>query len=449
MKKIQLILLLIIFFCSCQTKHEKTYQRMKAFIDSIKVVDTHEHHISNLDAPPQNIDFFRHMFYFNCDLRSAGWQGPGTVREADDLWESVEKFYEYSRATSYHDQLVYGYKILYGFDKPYFTKEDVIELEKRVSNNYLNNYRQWFSEAFQKGNFEVMLADQYWDQYDVVHERPYFALVFRIDELVMNVVDAASDKVIKDFNLLKLLNTEAIQVQSLEDYITIVDSALRINVANNAVSLKNGLAYRRSIDFEYVTFEEAAQLFDKPVMTPQDQKRLQDYMFHWVIDKSIKYELPIQIHTGYLHGNSWADLENGHPMKLLSVLQRYPDAKFVLFHGGYPWTSDFVALGKHYQNVYLDLVWLPQISRTVAMRTLHEILDCVPYNKISWGGDVTSIEESVGSLEIAKEVVATVLSERIINGWMTDEVAQDIAKRIFRENAIDIYKLDKKNLINN
>jgi predicted TIM-barrel fold metal-dependent hydrolase len=150
--------------------------------------------------------------------------------------------------------------------------------------------------------------------------------------------------------------------------------------------------------------------------------------------------MPVQIHTGYLAGNrGW--LDNGQPMKLLNLFIKYPEAKFILFHGGYPWTGDYVALGKQFSNVYLDLVWLPQISKTAAIRTLNEMLDAMPYNKIMWGGDVLVIDDAVGSLELAKEVVATVLSERVEKGWMTEEVAMDVAKHIFRENAMDVFRL--------
>ena len=152
-------LLYLLLFSSCQSEQENSYNRIKLFIDNIKVVDTHEHHISDLVNPPRNIEFFRYMFYFNCDLMSAGWHWfANAENETDEIWRNVEKYYKYSCAKSYHDQLVYGYKILYDYDKPYFTKEDVIDLENRVRENYMTNYRQWFKEAFEKGNFEVMMV---------------------------------------------------------------------------------------------------------------------------------------------------------------------------------------------------------------------------------------------------------------------------------------------------
>jgi hypothetical protein len=38
--------------------------------------------------------------------------------------------------------------------------------------------------------------------------------------------------------------------------------------------------------------------------------------------------------------------------------------------------------------------------------------------------------------------VATVLSERVDKGWMTEEMAMEIALRIFRDNAMEVYKLE-------
>jgi len=122
----------------------------------------------------------------------------------------------------------------------------------------------------------------------------------------------------------------------------------------------------------------------------------------------------------------------------------YPKAKFSLFHGGFPWTGEFAALGKMFPNVYLDLVWLPQISREEAVSSLDVILDCVPYNKLFWGGDCGLIEESAGSLEFARDVVSEVLARRVARGLLTEDLALEIVDRIFRENAIEVFKLEKK-----
>ena len=92
-------------------------------------------------------------------------------------------------------------------------------------------------------------------------------------------------------------------------------------------------------------------------------------------------------------------------------------------------------------NVYLDIVWLPQISREAAIRAQDEMYDCVPYNKLIWGGDCHFIEESAGSLEFGKDVVAQVLMNRIERGLLNEEIALDMAQKIFRENAMNIFNM--------
>jgi predicted TIM-barrel fold metal-dependent hydrolase len=216
-------------------------------------------------------------------------------------------------------------------------------------------------------------------------------------------------------------------------------------MAKKAICLKNSQAYSRTLYYENVPVEEARALFDKPSsrLTPAEAKKIEDFMFHWIIQKAIEYDLPIQIHTGYLAGNGNV-LDNGQPIKLNNLFLKYPEAKFVLFHGGFPWTDEYAALGKMFPNVYLDMVWLPQISREKAVYALDVMFDCVPYNKFFWGGDCGLIEESVGSLEFAKDVVSEVLANRIKKGLLKEDVAFEIVDRIFRENAIEVFKLKEK-----
>ena len=95
-------------------------------------------------------------------------------------------------------------------------------------------------------------------------------------------------------------------------------------------------------------------------------------------------------------------------------------------------------------NVYLDLVWLPQISREEAVNSLDLMLDCVPYNKFFWGGDCGLIEESVGSLEFAKDVLSEVLAKRVKRGLLTEDLALEIIDRIFSENAIEVFDLENR-----
>jgi uncharacterized protein len=51
------------------------------------------------------------------------------------------------------------------------------------------------------------------------------------------------------------------------------------------------------------------------------------------------------------------DRDTIKPGHLCGLLERYPDARFVLMHIAYPYDPELAAIAKHYCNVYVDLCW--------------------------------------------------------------------------------------------
>lgn len=436
----------------CQLDTSAHYARLKEYIDTVEVINTHEHQrwFPAYDGFPYNFYTLLSHSYLQADLVSAGSPrlNPKAVNsgDLDALWETYGPYLDYSRNTSYYSHFLSGFQILYGYNNPYFTKEGIQSLSNQIAENY-SRREEWYEEAFQTAGFDLMFVDQYWDNFNTELNDNYFALVFNVNSLVYSISDRTrltSENVSERQNIYKQAQKEGFPIKDLDDYLVAADRLFQKFLENNVVCLKNSQAYGRSLDYEYISLEDAKILFDRQSdsLSEAETKALQDFMFHWIIEKSIELDLPIQIHTGYLAGNG-NTLDNSHPLKLNSLFLRYPKARFSLFHGGYPWTGEFAALGKMFKNVYLDLVWLPQISREAAVRGLDEMLDCVPFNKFFWGGDCHFIEESTGSLEFGKDVVAQVLAQRVERGLMTEEIAKEIALHIFRENAIRFFKLGK------
>jgi len=436
-------------FYQCSQESETTYQKIKAYADEIKVINTHEHQHWPEEYGDLNYRLFHliHSSYLMSDIVSAGGQ-QFDMSHLDSLslekyWDANGEALDYTRNTSYYSHFIKGFRKLYDFDDLYFTESNIHDLSGQIEENYAD-YRAWFDEAFQRAGFELMFLDQYWKPFNTDVEEKYYALVFHINPLVMQVSNKPSEG--SDLpELYKRAEDDGFAISSLDDYLEYCDHLFRKNIESKVVCVKNSLAYSRSLDFEEVPYDVARALFDRSSagLSRRESKQIQDFVFHWIIQKSVKYDLPIQIHTGYLAGNG-NTLDNGKPVKLNNLFLKYPDAKFVLFHGGYPWTGEYAAFGKMFPNVYLDLVWLPQISREEAIHAIDEMFDCVPYNKFFWGGDCAFIEESTGSLEYGKEVVAEVLSKRVERGLLTEDVAFDMVQRIFRENAIEVFNLEER-----
>ena len=449
-----IIVLTILVFSSlaifqCQPQRDPLETNLRNAIDEIAIINTHEHQRSPHELPDEHYGFY-HLLessYLGSDVRSSGASGYKMELldslSQEELWECYGPGLNHSRNTSYYSHFIKGFKKQYGFDALYFTEENVAGLSKEIEKNY-EDYGTWFDQAFNNAGFELMFNDQYWDPFNYDLNEKYFALVFHINPLVMEVSNKpveGSDK----GNIYQQAEKDGYSMTNLDEYLAYCDHLFIQNVNNNAVCVKNSMAYSRTLYYEDIPYEEARGLFSKPSTSINDTeaKKLQDFMFHWVIQKATEHELPVQIHTGYLAGNGNV-LDNGKPVKLNNLFLKYPDAKFVLFHGGFPWTGEYAALAKMFPNVYLDIVWLPQISREEAISSLDVMLDCVPYNKFFWGGDCALIEESTGSLEFGKDVVVEVLSKRIRRGLLTEDLAVEIARGMFRENAIETFQLNEK-----
>ena len=94
---------------------------------------------------------------------------------------------------------------------------------------------------------------------------------------------------------------------------------------------------------------------------------------------------------------------------------------------------------RYADRVWINAVWLPTISFTTAKRALHEWLDVVPSNRITWGGDDTSAEGIYGETELTRRCLAEALAERVERGDLTEEDGLQIGRNILRDNALDLY----------
>jgi hypothetical protein len=101
-----------------------------------------------------------------------------------------------------------------------------------------------------------------------------------------------------------------------------------------------------------------------------------------------------------------------------------------------------LALAKNFGCVWLDLCWLYIISPTAAARMLHEAIETLPSNKIfAFGGDFIIPEGAYGHSVMARRVVSRVLTEKVEDGYLSEDEAVALARRILRENAAEFFRL--------
>jgi len=309
---VSIVLVAILSSCSLsvQSEAEETAirQRLEAFIDSIYVIDTHEHQRVPPAFDKDKANFFSILQgeYLQGDLASAG--SPGVSDELvangdiDRMWEESGRYLDYSRNTSYYGHFRDGIALLYDFDEPYFTRENIAALSKEIAANY-SRFDQWYDEALGKTRIEMMFNDQYWSMFKTTVNHDKFGLVFRIDELVRGaarrgkLTDAEGDSVNSAYYFAA---KEGVELNTLDDYLEYATEWYERFTKAGAVCSKCALAYHRTLFFEQVSQEEARRLYrlNPDKLTAAQQKKLEDFMMHWCVEKCSEYDLMLQVHTG-------------------------------------------------------------------------------------------------------------------------------------------------------
>ncbi len=415
-------------------------ERIKKVIDEMWIIDTHEHLQMEEDMIERNESVpldFTHLFqqYISDDLVSAGYVAAvsGIVENKglplEDRWALFEYFWEATKNTGYGRVPIIAARDLYGIDD--INKETVAGLSEKITNSYQPG---WYQHVLKdKARIELSICD-------IGHRNldPGFYLhVERFDNFIWVFAADQIKTLCKDYGL---------NDTRLEDFKEALNKAFTEGLEYNMVGVKSGLAYSRPIHYADTPEEEAQKIFNKIMsangpLTFEEVKPFQDYMMHRVLDLALENDLPVQIHTG-LHAGGKNEIRNSHPALLTNLFNEYPNIKFCLFHSSYPYGAELSVLAKNYPNVFIDMCWSEIISPYYTERYLHEWLDAVPANKImAFGGDYGHVESVYGHSVMARAVVTKVLTEKVAGGYFTEAEAIRIAHRLFRDNALEIFKL--------
>jgi uncharacterized protein len=420
----------------------KTYEELLAFVNDLEIIDTHEHlpHLESVRC--KEADFLSEYpgLYFGSDLISAGLK-PDAYRMVIDhhqplkeRWDIVEPYWNHCRNTGYGRSLDLSVKALYGIDS--------------VSRANLSKLDAAFHESLKGGHYDkvlrktskikIGLLDYFLDC-----DKTYFRSVYRLDMFVSP--DSRAD-------ITWVENETGLRITGLDDWMEASEILLDKVFKAGAVALKSGLAYQRSLCYEKTTRAEAEGEFNSILdlkhfpgwQNPGGRmgKKAQDFMMHHLLRLANKRNLTVQFHTGFHAGNGNI-ITNSDPSLLSNLFLLYPDVVFDLFHIAYPYQHLLGALAKNFPNVNLNMCWAHIISPEASVRALVEWLDAVPANKISaFGADHSFIDGVAGSAILTRMNVARALACKIEDGVFDIGRACEIAKMLFYDNPMRIYKLE-------
>jgi uncharacterized protein len=211
---------------------------------------------------------------------------------------------------------------------------------------------------------------------------------------------------------------------------------------SQAVAVKSLGAYSRRLDYAPVPAEIAAPVFDRyaagAALSAKDDKLLQDHLMHYCIGQAGRHRLPVKLHCGYYGGHDLMPLERvrHNAADLCPLLMAYPHTPFVLMHMGYPYQDEYIALAKHFSNVYVDLSFAWLVSPLAAARFVGEFVLTAPATKLlAFGGDHRIIEPVVGHARMARTGLEHALRQAVDSGMLLPDDALDLVETLMRGNA--------------
>jgi hypothetical protein len=427
-----------------------TFSEIRKHIDGVRIIDTHEHLPPEEERIREEVDVLAtfYQYYASADLISAGmpeaefvkiWD---TSRPLKKRWEVFEPWWERMRNTAYARALETAARGLYGVEG--ISRETYAALSRRMRERNRAGLYSWVLREM--SNIEISILDM--GLYEV--DRSLFAPVLEFNEMLRARDRAAIEAVGR---------SEGGRIHTLNDLCSAVRAKFD-RLRSTVVAVKIPTAYSRPLFFEKTSFSEAEEafneifrmrLFKRVEVPPKGDKRvpadvgaeellpLQDYLVHLIIQEAERRRLPVQIHTGLQEGNENI-VTHSRPTHLVNLFMEYCDARFDIFHGGWPYSSELGALAKNFPNVYIDMCWMHVISASRARSALSEWLDEVPASKImGFGGDYAFVEGAYGHAVMAKENIATVLASKVEERAFSLDEAKRIATWLLRDNPLRLF----------
>jgi predicted TIM-barrel fold metal-dependent hydrolase len=425
---------------------DKLVHRLYDEICQIEIIDTHEHLVNRemLNALGFNALYAIEIEYLKDDLLALGMPENLILEKGADqqaLLPELLPLLRQTENTTYYKALLQAFKDLHGLKGNRLDADALQSVSQSIAAAY--DRENWYGHVVrEKCNIKHMLRDM--------------AYMTAEDDFVKPVIRMDSHLMLRHRNLLESWVNRAAPIYcpatpeaeyretvcDLDDYLSLIEADFKRAIEFGAVAIKLGIAYERTLQFDKVSLDEANKAFKLPdeKTTWDDIKIFQDYIVYLIIQNAITRGLPVQIHTGILAGGK-SMLANSNPLLLSNLFLEFPDARFDIFHGGFPFLREMGSLALMFPNVYLNTCWLPLISYASFQSALREWLCYVPAGKFLWGGDCHSVEGIYGSVFMMRQALSEVLAGAIEDGLLDKDAGLSFARGILRDNAGRLFGL--------
>jgi uncharacterized protein len=417
-------------------------ESLREFIAATGIVDVHEHHMPEtlLQQDVNLLQLFRQSY--------ADWtrarpyplpserhdDAPATAPDGATSWEALAPYLEHSGSNSFVRNLVRAVTDLHGGAEPFITRDNWEALDAEVR----RHHRQagWCEDVLRRAGIERVITDPYANplmdagltlgaNYHSVLRINAFACGWHAESRDHNGNSAHA-----------LLHQLALEPASFDDYLAALETLVDGMPGRQQVALKNALAYDRDLAFDPPDEVLARQAWGKGSPSAAERKAFGDFVVDRLCRLAAERDIPMALHlgTGLIRGS--------HPINVAGLVERHPRTRFLLMHLAYPWSRDLLGMAFVYRNLWLDLTWSLLLSPSHFRLALHEAIEVLPdESRMMIGGDTWHIEETYGTMTLARQLIGEVLEQKVAAGYFRIEDARRLAAKVLRENALTFFRL--------
>ncbi len=205
--------------------------------------------------------------------------------------------------------------------------------------------------------------------------------------------------------------------------------------------------------YREVTAEDAAAIYKRVVggedVAPEERDRLMSFTADVTAEEAGKHGIVIQLFHGmiaYTRSHATPNVVHFNPRFLPALARhfwRHRDTRYDLFLGTRTPSHESASLSRVYTNVSVSGAWWHGFSPQTLSEFFRDRLELLP--NTAWNAfysDGYMVEWLHGKLAVTKNRLAHALAGMVGEGFITEDDALDIARKLLHDNAVEIYGLE-------
>jgi glucuronate isomerase len=424
------------------TTSEDLFLEFKGFVDSIPIIDIHSH----LDyrkphaESPRDILFYH---YISTELRSAGlpFDAMSTDIPIEKALKKAIPYFSLIRNTSTYWYFIKMLKDLYGFeyteinDKNWKKLLEAIEEGTKQKNRYI---RILIEKAKIKKTFLTLRSYKEKHEYN----RDFFVGALRLDPVISQI----NSESISNLGLATDISTD-----SIEDYIEAINALFKRNSLCTAATI----SFQPDDIYTKSNVNRAKEAFKKLVNTNylsrNERQNLSSYILYKILGLAEDYNFVFQIMIGSKRpvlGAAPPDyaitgFETNTVSSLCQVFYEFNGLKFDIFSTSNLMSHELTVISKNYPNVFISGYWWYLFYPKFIKQLLLERIQMLPINKSNgFFSDAYVVEWSYAKSKLTRLQITKVLTDMIMDDYITKELAKEIAISLLFKNPKNLYNIN-------